>query len=63
MSENVSERYPWNEIVYERLLKAKRDGTFVAIDLNNFGKVLDVKKIKQPEENYIKVVFKKESPR
>ncbi len=61
MSENVTERYPWNESVYERLLKAKEKGTFIAIGLNHFGKVLNVEKIKQHQEFYIQAVFKKEN--
>ncbi|MCY8466421.1 hypothetical protein [Bacillus atrophaeus] len=61
MSKNVIETYAWDERVFERLLNTKMKGTFVAIDSNNFGKVLDVKKKKQIEGFYIQVVFKKEN--
>ncbi|MBO3794357.1 hypothetical protein [Bacillus subtilis] len=61
MSRNVTEIYPWNESVYERLLRAKEKGTFIAIGLNHFGKVINVKKKKHHEEFYIQAVFKKEN--
>ncbi|MBU5261990.1 hypothetical protein [Bacillus atrophaeus] len=61
MSKNVIETYAWDERVFERLLNTKMKGTFVAIDSNHFGKVLDVKKKKQIEGFYIQVVYKKEN--
>lgn len=60
MSKNVTETYAWNEYVFERLIIAKEKGTFIAINENHFGKVLDVNKKIQNEESYIEVVFKRD---